>query len=150
MKRFANIFSILLLVFSILFSSFDVVQNLSDYKWTNRVLIINAPISLSEKFQNQLIEIQQNYTGLRERKIVLITIVGTKYSALDFTDPESNTQWKSLTKELEEVCHESFEVVLIGLDGSEKLRQTEVLYKEDLFQLIDRMPMRRLEMNEND
>lgn len=39
-----------------------------------------------------------------------------------------------------------FEVILIGLDGSIKLRQMEVLSKEDLIAIIDAMPMRKSEI----
>lgn len=40
----------------------------------------------------------------------------------------------------------SFEVLLIGLDGGVKLRQAEVLSNEKLFGRIDQMPMRRREL----
>ena len=43
-----------------------------------------------------------------------------------------------------------FEVVLIGLDGGVKLRQTLVLSCQKLFGTIDVMPMRRAEMRHRD
>ena len=43
----------------------------------------------------------------------------------------------------------AFEVILIGLDGGEKLRQTKVLETDKLFAIIDGMPMRRSEIIKN-
>ena len=42
-----------------------------------------------------------------------------------------------------------FRVILIGLDGGEKLEQTEVLSAEKLFNTIDSMPMRQAEIRKN-
>ena len=39
-----------------------------------------------------------------------------------------------------------FEVLLIGLDGTEKLRKNTLLKRHDLFAIIDRMPMRKSEI----
>ena len=41
---------------------------------------------------------------------------------------------------------EHFEIILIGLDGRIKRQQTEILTEEDLFKIIDTMPMRKNEM----
>lgn len=43
-----------------------------------------------------------------------------------------------------------FEVILIGLDGGVKLRQTEALETKKLFDLINSVPMRQAEMRKND
>ncbi|MEY3051657.1 MAG: hypothetical protein RLY31_1442 [Bacteroidota bacterium] len=41
-----------------------------------------------------------------------------------------------------------FTLVLLGKDGTEKLRSTEPVPLQDLFGLIDSMPMRRAELQE--
>ena len=42
--------------------------------------------------------------------------------------------------------HDEFTFVLIGLDGGEKMRSTKVVSLEQLFGLIDSMPMRQWEL----
>ena len=42
------------------------------------------------------------------------------------------------------------QVLLIGKDGGVKLRSTEPVSTDELFALIDSMPMRRREMEERD
>jgi hypothetical protein len=43
----------------------------------------------------------------------------------------------------------SFTIILVGRDGGEKLRSSEVVSAEKLFGLIDAMPMRKDEMKVN-
>lgn len=44
----------------------------------------------------------------------------------------------------------TFAAVLVGKDGGEKFRSDEPVRPEDLFDLIDDMPMRRREMQDRD
>ena len=53
-------------------------------------------------------------------------------------------QWRSQYG----VDPETFVVILVGKDGGEKLRSTEVVRLEKLYGTIDAMPMRRREMRE--
>ncbi len=51
-----------------------------------------------------------------------------------------------LCKKYKVDAHTDFTVILVGKDGSEKLRSQNLLTTEKLFALIDSMPMRRGEM----
>ena len=44
----------------------------------------------------------------------------------------------------------TFNVILVGKDGSEKHRSVTVLQPQKLFTIIDAMPMRRSEMKKNE
>lgn len=44
----------------------------------------------------------------------------------------------------------AFTIILVGKDGGEKHRTTTVLQPQELFSIIDAMPMRRSEMRKND
>ena len=48
-----------------------------------------------------------------------------------------------------EVGQNEFQVILIGKDGTEKIRSDEAISSDYLFEAIDAMPMRRLEMKED-
>jgi hypothetical protein len=65
---------------------------------------------------------------------------------------EHDPEWKPLSNNTFERykshTHQN-EIVLIGLDGGVKLRQNEFLGCEDLFAIIDGMPMRRRELKGN-
>ncbi len=79
-----------------------------------------------------------------ERKILVYHILPERYKiGLKSEDKwEKNTSLKILDVQ--------FEVNLIGLDGGIKLSQKELLTAEKLFSIIDRMPMRRIEIENNE
>jgi putative N-acetylmannosamine-6-phosphate epimerase len=59
-----------------------------------------------------------------------------------FINPES--------KEMQKLRNETgFEVILIGKDGGVKKRKTELMTTEELFAIIDSMPMRQSEMRKH-
>ncbi|MBD0405039.1 DUF4174 domain-containing protein [Flammeovirga sp. EKP202] len=63
-------------------------QDLSSYKWKNRLLIIHTSDSSNKRYQQQLTEFKEDPMGLSERKIVLITIVNQHYSIQDFSSQQ--------------------------------------------------------------
>lgn len=120
-------------------------QDLSKHQSKDRLILIITE-EKTEKFQQQITELQKHQQGLKERKLVVYKILPEKYST---GFQEEN--WKSSTELYGKykVKNSDFRVMLIGLDGGEKLEQTEVLSIEKLFNTIDSMPMRQAEMRKN-
>ncbi len=85
-----------------------------------RVLAIAAPSLADETYRTQAALLLPVLAGLHERDFVVQTRFDVK----------------------------TFSVVLIGKDGGEKLRRTTPLSPEELFAIVDAMPMRRDEMRE--
>lgn len=83
-----------------------------------RVLVLSAPSLTDDAYRTQAALLLPAWSGLIERDFVVQTRLSAK----------------------------SFSVVLIGKDGGEKLRRTAVVAPEELFALVDAMPMRRAEM----
>lgn len=123
-------------------------QDLNDFKWKNRILIVKTLKSDSEKFDDQLNELKNSNEEFNERKLVLFTMKKDDFSLIDFTTGESGYSGKVSESISKNILNQSsgFEIILIGLDGGIKLRQGEILLKEDLFRIIDAMPMRKNEM----
>lgn len=84
----------------------------------HRVLVIVAPSVQDEKYREQAALLLPVWAGLLERDFVIETRFGAP----------------------------AFAVSLIGKDGGEKLRRSTPLAPEELFALVDAMPMRREEM----
>lgn len=132
----------------ILISSFAMnlnAQDLSKHQWKERLILIIAQ-EKSEKFQQQLTELQKHQNELEDRKLIVYQISPEKYST-GFKEES----WKKSTEIFQKYNDEEsdFQVILIGLDGGQKLIQTEVLSVEELFSTIDSMPMRQAEMRKN-
>ena len=126
-------------------------QNLKKHKWENRILIVKTSDIKSKKYQEQLKEFRNSVDELNDRKIILYKITRDNFVLIDYKNSELNNSGKISENITENILDkkENFEVILIGLDGGIKLQQTEILIKEDLFKIIDSMPMRRDELNRN-
>ena len=120
-------------------------QDLSKHQWKDRLILIVAE-QKNEKFQQQLTELQKHQQGLNERKLVIYQILPEKY-----TTGFEGENWKNSSDLYSKykTKKSDFRVILIGLDGGEKLEQTEVLSAEKLFNTIDSMPMRQAEIRKN-
>ena len=121
-------------------------QDLSKHQWKDRLVLIIAEDENNKTFQQQLTELQKHQQGLKERKLVIYQILPEKY-----TTGFEEENWKTSSELFQKYKAEKsdFRVILIGLDGGEKLDQTEILSAEKLFNTIDSMPMRQAEMRKN-
>lgn len=100
-------------------------QKLSDYRWENRVILIFGNDQQAVSKQKEVFDAKKK--DLEERDLRV------------FVNPE--------TKEMQKLRRETgFEVILIGKDGGVKKRKTELMTTEELFGIIDSMPMRQSEM----
>lgn len=145
--HFLNIYRRIIICL-MLFSITSNAQDLNALKWKNRILIIKATKNNDLKFEKQLTEFKSQDNALKERKLVLYTMNNQKLTIIDYTTDTTDTS-KRLSDDMMITIFSAkneFEVILIGLDGSIKLRQTEVLSKEDLIAIIDAMPMRKSEI----
>lgn len=117
---------------------------LAPYQWENRLVLIFSPNENQRLYRAQLLEFQENESGMQERDLLLIRI---------FKDRAISANSKTLNEETAHSLRRHFQipdgetvVLLIGKDGSEKLRSKELLTTRRLFKTIDAMPMRIQEM----
>ena len=117
------------------------------HRWENRILIVKTKKEQSEKYQKQIAAFNAATAQLKDRKLVLYQIVGSSYQLTDYKKV-AQKETGELSAEVAELLSEEhpFEVILIGLDGGIKLQKTDLLTKEELFNRIDSMPMRRAEL----
>jgi len=123
-------------------------QELEEYKWKNRILIIESPSISNTEYKDQLEALANSKQELEDRKLILIEIIENEFRTTHFPpDPNSET-WKSIENrgDHSKSKGKEFKVILIGLDGGIKLEKKEILKKEELFGLIDGMPMRKSEI----
>lgn len=85
--------------------------------------------------------------NLEERKIIVYRVVENKVKDGFKADREWHTA--SVFKHEYQPQNKTFEIQLIGLDGGLKVRKSELLTIEELFETIDSMPIRQREMRKN-
>lgn len=103
--------------------------SLSAYKGEARPVLIFAPDAQHPDFKDQLAELREARSGLMERDIIVLTD----------TDPDAHGKLRS------GLAVDGFEIVLVGKDGTVKLREHRPLTARVLFDTIDAMPMRQRE-----
>lgn len=118
---------------------------LEPYHWKNRILIVFAANDQHQLRKEQLTLFESDIDGLEDRDLVIFDINESLAN-----DPHGNLLDKRTVQQFRvyyKVKQNSFEVILIGKDGGEKLRtDNEILKLSTLFSTIDAMPMRRREM----
>ena len=105
---------------------------LRDYLWTNRVIVT---LSANESVPERLLllkQIAQHPCEFRKRDLVHIDLLS------------GSEDYQSLSERFA-MAGKDFKLVLIGKDGKIKLH-TNAVALEDIFALIDTMPMRKKEM----
>ncbi|WP_397447374.1 DUF4174 domain-containing protein [Polaribacter sp. R77954] len=120
-------------------------QDFKKHQWNNRVLLVFTDDKADVNLQKQIINLSKEKKGLIERRVKIYRFVKNEFK-VDF-----KTNWTSSKVKENKYKNESesFKIVLIGLDGGIKLKQNDILTTKKLFAIIDRMPMRKSEIRNN-
>jgi hypothetical protein len=128
------------------FSGFS--QNLSQYQWENRLVLLFAPSPSYTDYQIQMDSFQQEKSGMSDRKLVVLSVFSDSMTSTDnkaWTDTDvRNLRINYLPGDQESAS------LLIGLDGGVKWRTDIPASTAELFSRIDAMPMRRRELKKSD
>lgn len=136
----------LILLLSILFfSDMALAQDLSKHQWQHRLILVISNELDQPLVQQQLSTLYSNEEGLAERKLKIYQVLPKQFRLDQQEWQDSDQLYLQFHQN-----NEPFMVILIGLDGGIKLKRTELLNTNELFALIDGMPMRRAEMRRKD
>lgn len=116
------------------------MDSLSDLNWKNRVVLVFANQG-DHKLQQQVQLLKERSSELADRDMVVIAVSGDDTQTIFGNAP-------ALTAALlrrEADIDKSFQVILVGKDGGIKLRSDTVVGDVEMFEVIDRMPMRKAE-----
>lgn len=118
-------------------------MDLKQYQWKNRLLLVFAPSPEDAHYQEQL-ELLSNDDELAERDLIVFHIFDgdSGFAGEVRLSEEDVVQLQEKFK----VETRAFTIILMGKDGTEKQRWTQPIKSQDLFALIDDMPMRQQEM----
>jgi NADH dehydrogenase [ubiquinone] 1 alpha subcomplex assembly factor 1 len=116
------------------------------YRWNYRVLVVSAPAGNDPDFRGQLAAIDAKRPAFEERDMLLVTLVGDGRSSAGertLAADEVATARAALA-----IREDSFAVRLIGKDGGVKLASEAPVPMDEVYALIDGMPMRQREMQD--
>jgi len=123
-------------------SSICAGQDLKKHQWQQRLLLIYANNKNTKQITKQLNILASQKEGLLARKLLIYQFVQKEYS-LGFDNLWTPSNKLPIAYKQKS---DGFEVVLIGLDGSVKFRNTKTVSLSELFSIIDSMPMRQREL----
>jgi hypothetical protein len=119
-------------------------MDIDEFLWKNRLLFIFSEKISDAPVKRLLGEISNQTVGILDRDLVVFKIFETGSSFMDSTQMEY---------EMVEEIRRRFNVspgiltlILVGKDGTVKLRRNAPIDIEDIFAVIDAMPMRRYEI----
>jgi hypothetical protein len=118
--------------------------DLNQFQWKNRLIFIFAPKEGDLFFQALQSEISTQPDEISERDLVVFKIFETGPSYQENIQLDTRTAAAIRNKFAAPLGQ--FTCILVGKDGGIKLRQDSQVKLEEVFDLIDAMPMRREEM----
>ena len=138
--------SLLVMCFLFLTSKFVFAQNLLDsLTWKNRVVLIFSPNLTDKTLQKQIVEIKNDLPGHQERDLKVFFVLPDRL--LDFQQKKLSEKDYTHVKERFHLSSKSFQFILIGKDGGQKMSASQLVPNPKLFAIIDAMPMRKVEIN---
>ncbi|KAA0699568.1 DUF4174 domain-containing protein [Neorhizobium sp. P12A] len=118
------------------------VASLDQFQWKNRVLIVFSDENNARAArQENLLLAQRN--DLEERDMIILRLRGDAVSFLFGSGQDIDGQ--AIRRDLDRPEDGEFAMVLIGKDGTVKLRAAEPVVADELFAIIDSMPVRAAE-----
>ena len=116
-------------------------QSLDEYQWKNRLLFILNPQAEQLLEHEQVIAFKGLEDQLEERDLILFIV--NKTNVL-------NAKGAIVNLDRSQIPYNSYSgLMLIGKDGGVKMRQPFVVSPQEVFDLIDSMPMRRTEIKKS-
>ena len=121
---------------------------LAELQWKNRVLLLFAK-SRSDASLDRQVDLLRDYrTELRDRDLIVLRTAGREETraAIGYTDLGRGTARQLRQRFAPESSR--LTVIVVGKDGQEKKRWNRLVQPDEIFPVIDAMPMRQREMQD--
>ena len=121
----------------------DAARLMPELVWQKRVLLIFAANQDGADYRQQQTLLKTVADGLIDRDMAVIRVFSDNHLVIDL---QSYDQSVASFHQHFAVAPGEFRVILVGKDGTIKLDRDSAVSDDDLFSLIDSMPMRRQEI----
>ena len=120
--------------------------DLAQFKWKNRLLFLFAPDNKHPLFEALHISLSAQKPEVVDRDLIVFRVLESGRSSIDMEHLEP--QSADFLRKRFDVSQGQFTVILVGKDGGIKLNRQDKIDLQDIFALIDAMPMRQEEMRQ--
>jgi hypothetical protein len=119
---------------------------LKDYQWKNRLILVFSPSPEDPGYRALEKEIVDQAEEIIDRDLLVFHILET--GEIKLGESSLRTGAGDYLRESFSISSGTLTVLLIGKDGGVKLRRKGGVKLDEIFSLIDTMPMRQREMRE--
>ena len=119
---------------------------LEQYRWKNRVLVLSARSRDDEDLETVRDDLASKREAFADRDMVLVTLLDSGTSAAG--DRELTAAEATAARAALDIPAGAFALRLIGKDGTVKLARVSAVPLQEIFALIDTMPMRQRELSD--
>jgi hypothetical protein len=123
-------------------------MDLAQFQWKNRLLFIFSTDKNNPLFKNLKSEIINQQAEVKDRDLVVFEMLERGSAKMNGSDIDRQTA--DSIRDHFSVPSNKFSLILVGKDGSVKLKRHDHVSLEKVFELIDSMPMRQSEMRQKD
>ena len=128
------------------FSQTIEAQGFNDYKWKNRILLLVDINSSSAALISQLEALNADKKALKDRDLIIFRITPDEV----LTSNGEKTKMRQNEIYQNSSIESNFKgLILLGKDGGVKMREPFEVEIQEIFTLIDGMPMRKREIRES-
>ena len=140
-------FMVIICIFSQDLNAQSTMKPFSDLIWKNRIIVVFADDFDEAYYKNQIEVLKVDTIDLKERYLIVLgvskALVKAEYGS------SSNTYDAKAIRDYYEISDGVNSTILIGKDSGEKKRWSTLVERNNIFGLIDAMPMRKSEMRKN-
>ncbi|MCS3902274.1 hypothetical protein J2T55_000270 [Methylohalomonas lacus] len=119
---------------------------LEQFKDQQRPLLVFSPDNKHAAYQETTRAVAARQEGFDRRDMVLLSVFRNTGSADDYYLSSADA---NQLRDRYDIADEEFRLLLIGKDGGIKFESNEAANLDELFELIDAMPMRQREMRQS-
>ena len=114
--------------------------------WNRRSLVLIAPDEQDRDLERQREELRATRGEMQQRDMTLYTLMGTR--GIHDGVPMSFEEVRALRDAMQLREGAPFTVILMGKDGGKKMQQEGFVSPDQIYQVIDNMPMRQREASQ--
>ena len=119
-------------------------MDLTQFQWKNRLLFLFAPDRSHPLFKDLQSQLSAQNMEVKDRDLMVFEVLERGPSKMN-TAPIDRQAADSLRDRFA-IPQDTFSLILVGKDGGIKLKRRDQANLEEVFELIDSMPMRQNEM----
>ena len=123
-------------------------MDLTQFQWKNRLLFIFAEDDSHPLFKDLQRQIVAHKAEVEDRDLIVFEVPAQSPARMN-TNQISRKDADSIRNHFA-ISSDTFSLILVGKDGGVKLKLHEYASLEEVFELIDSMPMRQREMRQKD